>query len=226
MHLIVLIWLPYNTSFHSSPLTSLNPPSFFHLLFACHGLQHHGWLNYWFLHPKWSQCFAWWRGISYFIYLLFQHLLNKQYLTIHFYIHRSNGLQLVSLCQKFVEFVAMRLDTRKMVSCLWRVMCVDSRFVVLVMTMKGVKGISAVLSATLAISVIRVSLYMLSFSLIIFSMKMRLSHTVFWLNFSLQDVLELLEMRKTLMRMILMMNFRLRIALLMTQIGNMSLTIR
>jgi hypothetical protein len=73
----------------------------------------------------------------------------------------------------------MRLDTRKMVSCLWRVMCVDSRFVVLVMTMKGVKGISAVLSATLAISVIRVSLYMLSFSLIIFSMKMRLSHTVF-----------------------------------------------
>ena len=45
-----------------------------------------------------------------------------------------------------------------MVRCLWRVMCVDSRFVVLVMTMKEVKGTSAVLSATLAISVKRVSL--------------------------------------------------------------------
>ena len=45
-----------------------------------------------------------------------------------------------------------------MVRCLWRVKCVDSRFVVLVMTMKEVKGTSAVLSATLAISVKRVSL--------------------------------------------------------------------
>lgn len=45
-----------------------------------------------------------------------------------------------------------------MVRCLWHVMCVDSRFVVLVMTMKEVKGTSAVLSVTLAISVKRVSL--------------------------------------------------------------------
>ena len=73
-------------------------------------------------------------------------------------LYGSNGLQLVSLCQKFVEFVVTRLDTRKMVRCLWRVICVDSRFVVLVTTMKEVKGTSAVLSATLAISVKRVSL--------------------------------------------------------------------
>lgn len=60
-----------------------------------------------------------------------------------------------------------------MVRCLWRVMCVDSRFVVLVMTMKEVKGTSAVLSATLAISVKRVSLSR-SYINIMFSMRMGL----------------------------------------------------
>lgn len=60
-----------------------------------------------------------------------------------------------------------------MVRCLWRVMCVDSRFVVLVMTMKEVKGTSAVLSATLAISVKRVSLSRFYIN-IMFSMRMGL----------------------------------------------------
>lgn len=70
----------------------------------------------------------------------------------------SNGLQPVNQCQKLAEFVAMRLDIKKMGSCLWRVMCAASPFVGLVMTMKGVKGTRAVLSATLAISAKRVSL--------------------------------------------------------------------
>ena len=74
----------------------------------------------------------------------------------------SNGLQPISRRQKFAEFVAMRLDTKRMVSCLWRVMCAASPFAGLVMTMKGVKGTRAVLSATLAISAIRVSLIKLS----------------------------------------------------------------
>lgn len=50
----------------------------------------------------------------------------------------------------------MRLDTKKMGSCLWHVMCVASQFVGLVMIMKGVKAPSAALSATLAISVTKV----------------------------------------------------------------------
>jgi hypothetical protein len=83
--------------------------------------------------------------------LLFVHFLRMWCLMAC-----SNGLQPVSHRQKLAEFVAMRLDTKKMVSCLWRVMCAASPFVGLVMTMKGVKGTRIVLSATLATSAIRV----------------------------------------------------------------------
>lgn len=71
--------------------------------------------------------------------------------------HGRTGLQPVSLCRKYVEFVGMRLDTRKMVRCLWRAMNAGSLFAGHVMTTKGVKGTRAVPSATPAISVKRVS---------------------------------------------------------------------
>jgi hypothetical protein len=64
----------------------------------------------------------------------------------------------VNLHRKYVEFVAMRLDIRKMESFLWLVMCVDFLFVNLVISMRGVKGINVVLNATLAISDIKVSI--------------------------------------------------------------------
>jgi hypothetical protein len=64
----------------------------------------------------------------------------------------------VNLHRKYVEFVAMRLDIRKMESFLWLVMCVDFLFVNLVISMRGVKGINVVLNATLAISAIKVSI--------------------------------------------------------------------
>jgi hypothetical protein len=64
----------------------------------------------------------------------------------------------VNLHRKYVEFVAMRLDIRKMESFLWLVMCVDFLFVNLVISMRGVKAINVVLNATLAISDIKVSL--------------------------------------------------------------------
>lgn len=51
----------------------------------------------------------------------------------------------------------MRLDTKKMGSCLWHVMFAASQFVGLVMTMKGVKATRAALSATLVISVKKVT---------------------------------------------------------------------
>jgi hypothetical protein len=64
----------------------------------------------------------------------------------------------VNLHRKYVEFVAMRLDIRKMESFLWLVMCVDFLFVNLVISMRGVKAINVVLNATLAISDIKVSI--------------------------------------------------------------------
>jgi hypothetical protein len=64
----------------------------------------------------------------------------------------------VNLHRKYVEFVAMRLDIRKIESFLWLVMCVDFLFVNLVISMRGVKGINVVLNATLAISAIKVSI--------------------------------------------------------------------
>jgi hypothetical protein len=64
----------------------------------------------------------------------------------------------VNLHRKYVEFVAMRLDIRKMESFLWLVMCVDFLFANLVISMRGVKAINVVLNATLAISDIKVSL--------------------------------------------------------------------
>lgn len=72
----------------------------------------------------------------------------------------STGLQPASLRPKFVEFAAMRLDTRTLMvlSCLWPVMNAGFLFVGLAMIMKEVKGTRAVLSAILAISVRRVSL--------------------------------------------------------------------
>lgn len=58
--------------------------------------------------------------------------------------------------QSYVEFAATRLDLKKMGSCLWRVTNAASPFAGLVMTMKGVKGASAALAATLVISVTKV----------------------------------------------------------------------
>ena len=52
----------------------------------------------------------------------------------------------------------MRLAMVKMGSCLWLVMCVVSPFVDPVMSMRGVKGTTAALNATPAISVIKVIL--------------------------------------------------------------------
>ncbi|KAK7303860.1 hypothetical protein RJT34_14777 [Clitoria ternatea] len=64
----------------------------------------------------------------------------------------------VNLHQKRVEFVTMRLDIRKMESCLWLVMCVDFLFVGHAMSMRGVRGTGVVLIATLAIGVTKVVL--------------------------------------------------------------------
>lgn len=55
----------------------------------------------------------------------------------------------------------MRLVTKIMESCLWPAMFAVFRFVVLVMSMKGVKEINVALSATLAISVTKVLLILL-----------------------------------------------------------------
>lgn len=96
--------------------------------------------------------------------LFFQKIKNKSialkasFLKNHvYYIHGSTTavLQLVSTL-KFVGFVAMKLDVRKMVSCLWHVMNAGSQFVGLVMITRGVMGTRTVLNATPAISVIRV----------------------------------------------------------------------
>ena len=71
----------------------------------------------------------------------------------------SVGLLLVNLLhQKYAEFVVIRLDIRKMGSCLWLVMCVVFLFVDPAMSMRGAKGPSAALNATLATGVTKVSL--------------------------------------------------------------------
>lgn len=56
----------------------------------------------------------------------------------------------------YVGCVGMRSGTRKTGSCLLLVMSVGSQFVLLVMTMSGVKATSAALSVTLAISATKV----------------------------------------------------------------------
>lgn len=75
---------------------------------------------------------------------------------LHFFIGRIDLLP-VNLRQKCVEFVGMRLGTRKMGSCLWLAMCVGFLFVDLVTCMKGVKGANAAPNATPVISVKKVS---------------------------------------------------------------------
>lgn len=72
------------------------------------------------------------------------------------YICGRTGHPPASLHQKPVEFVVMRLDWKRVVNCLWRVMNVGSRSAGLVMSTKGVKATNVVLAAILATSVKKV----------------------------------------------------------------------
>lgn len=59
--------------------------------------------------------------------------------------------------RRAVGFVEMRLERRRMERCLWRATTVGSQCASHVMSMRGVKGTRAVLSATPAISATKVS---------------------------------------------------------------------
>ncbi|KAK1355977.1 hypothetical protein POM88_049233 [Heracleum sosnowskyi] len=76
-------------------------------------------------------------------------------------LHGGDELASASYCmlrlqKRFVEFVEMRLDSRRTGTCLWLVLSVDFQFAGLVMSMKEVKAISVALSATHAINVTKV----------------------------------------------------------------------
>ena len=93
-------------------------------------------------------------------------------------------------------------------TCLWLVLSVDSQFAGLVMSTKEVKAISVVLSATRAINVTKVCNSALIIVCCVFLSRLRCENANFGVCF-LQVLQELQEMmKKTLMLMILTMNFR------------------
>lgn len=160
--------------FHSQPTISYKTifsyctlPQPLSVTLPCHGLKLHGWLDHQFEFSflAWLQ----WGMLCLSILLLLHFMLHNiifNVLTCSMLVFRACFMSLCSirlllpgkLRRKLrVEFVAMRLDTWKMGSCLWLVMCVDFLFVDRVMNMRGVKGTRAVLNATLAISATKVS---------------------------------------------------------------------
>lgn len=102
----------------------------------------------------WTPSFATNNLLCYYVCSLLVSISHDVYYILLWY--HSIHLLLVNLHQKCVQFVAIRLDVGKMGSCLWLVMCVVFPFVNPAMSMRGVKGTIAALSATPAINATKV----------------------------------------------------------------------